>query len=104
MDSSIESVDVTGRGATIARFPLMTDAVEKGFVSILVPLDVALNDLCRTVVAALRRTPPRRRLRDWHNQRRLASRWRPEHSERERLEVLHYGGEVELVACAGEAP
>ena len=29
MDSSIESVDVTGRGATIARFPLMTDAVEK---------------------------------------------------------------------------
>ena len=36
--------------------------------------------------------------------RRMRLRWRPEESERERLEVLHDGGEVELVASAGEAP
>src|SRR5688572_19863277 len=32
----------------------------------------------------------------------LRSRWRPEGSECQRFEVLHDGGEMELIACPGE--
>ena len=75
---------------------LLTDAVDKGLDSIIVSPDAAL------IVAARRwerRLDGRRhcRLRD---QRSRPLRWWPEDSKRERLEVLHDGGEMELVASA----
>jgi hypothetical protein len=78
----------------------LTDAVEKGLDSIIASLDAA------SIVAARvgqRRLGGRhhRRLR---NQRSRPFRWRAEDSERERLEVLHDGGEMELVASAGKTP
>ena len=55
------------------------------------------------VASALKRQPVMT-LRGRGSQRTRAFPWRPEYAERERLEVLHDGSEMELVARTGEAP
>ena len=79
---------------------MWVDAVEKGFDSIIVSLDVPLM-VGATGVLRRRGERHHRRL---GNERGRSLPWRPENSKRERLEVLDDGGEVELVARTGKPP
>ena len=100
---AIGQAALLGRGRTIYCYrsdvecPNRVDAVEKDLDSIIVSVDAAL-------ICAARRWARRLDGRHHHRLRDLSGplRWWPEDSERERLEVLHDGGEMELVTSAGK--
>jgi hypothetical protein len=77
------------------------DTVDKGVEAIVLLKATRKGIGRRSSLSGLVRSPHIHRT-DANSRARRHVRWRPEQAQRHRLKVLHDGGKVELVACAGE--